>query len=160
LRTSEYTNMVSGMSYMYVGLTTARMAPHILFIHHRRVFPECEYSKRQFPLYCEPHIISIFSETADGSNQLLHLLHSCSCRNLNRPNWSVINLDFRTSLRECLDPVVNRCTRQTLLSVIGQHFFTNILYIQSCPQERRITARCSSVVYSSTVAILTTGTNL
>jgi hypothetical protein len=74
--------------------------------------------------------------------------------------WSGIICDFRKSSREFLDPVVNRFTRQTLLGVNMKHFVTNILFIESfCPQER-ITKRCSSVIYSSPVAILTTETTL
>jgi hypothetical protein len=39
--------------------------------------------------------------------------------------------DFRTSLREFLDTVVNRFTRQTLPTVSRKHFFTNTLCIES-----------------------------
>jgi hypothetical protein len=43
--------------------------------------------------------------------------------------WSGIICDFRTSLREFRDPVVNRFTRQTLSTINRKHFFVNILCI-------------------------------
>jgi hypothetical protein len=46
------------------------------------------------------------------------------------PHLSGIICDFRTSLREFLDPVVNRITRQTLPTVNRKYFFVNIL----CPE--------------------------
>jgi hypothetical protein len=52
--------------------------------------------------------------------------------------WSSIICDFRTSLREFLNPVVNRFTRQTLPTVCRKHFFMNILCIKSFyPQKPR-----------------------
>jgi hypothetical protein len=45
--------------------------------------------------------------------------------------WSGIICDFRTSLREFLDLVVNRFTRQTLPIVNRKHFFMNIFCIES-----------------------------
>jgi hypothetical protein len=51
------------------------------------------------------------------------------------------------SLREFLDPVVNRFTRQTLLTVNRKHLFTNMLCIESfCPQ-KRTTERWWSVLH-------------
>jgi hypothetical protein len=50
--------------------------------------------------------------------------------------WSGIIRDFRTFLRELLDPVVNRFTRQTLPTVNRKHFFMNILCTESfCSQK-------------------------
>jgi hypothetical protein len=45
--------------------------------------------------------------------------------------FSGIIWDFRTSLREFLDPVVNPFTRQTLLIVNKKYLYINILYIKS-----------------------------
>jgi hypothetical protein len=71
------------------------------------------------------------------------------------------HLRLSNFLREFLDPVVKRFTRQTLSTVNRKHPFMNILLIESfCPQ-KRATKRCSSVVYpSSTVAILIAETSL
>jgi hypothetical protein len=44
--------------------------------------------------------------------------------------------DFRTSLREFLDPVVNRRTRQTLPTVNRKHFFMNFLCIETFCQQK------------------------
>jgi hypothetical protein len=44
---------------------------------------------------------------------------------------------FRTSLREFLDPVVKRFTRQTLPTVNRKHFFITILCIESTFKHRR-----------------------
>jgi hypothetical protein len=58
-----------------------------------------------------------------------------------------------------LDPVVNHFTWQTLPTVNRKRFFMNTLCIESfCPQKKTHNRNCSSVVYSSTVAILTTET--
>jgi hypothetical protein len=65
-----------------------------------------------------------------SSNQLFHPPHSGFCRNLNRSTSSGIICDFRTSLREFLDSVVNRFTRQTLPTVHSKHLFTDILCIE------------------------------
>jgi hypothetical protein len=47
-----------------------------------------------------------------------------------------INCDFRTSLREFLDPVLNRFTRQTIPTLNRKHIFMSILCVESfCPQE-------------------------
>jgi hypothetical protein len=60
--------------------------------------------------------------------------------------------------RNVCHPDVNRFTQQTLPTVYRKHFFMNIFCI--CPQ-KRTTERYSSIVHSSsTVAILTTETNL
>jgi hypothetical protein len=51
------------------------------------------------------------------------------------PVWVII-CDFRTSLREFLDPVVNRFTRQTLPTANRKHLVMNIPCIESfCPQK-------------------------
>jgi hypothetical protein len=94
-----------------------------------------------------------------SSNQLFHPLHSRFCRNLNWATWSGgISCDFRTSLREFLDPVVNRFTRQTLPTVNRKHFFINILCIESsCPQKRAY--RNAFLRYYAPLAILTTETS-
>jgi hypothetical protein len=43
--------------------------------------------------------------------------------------------DFRTSVREFLDPVVNRFKQQTLPTVNTKHFFMSIICIETfCPQ--------------------------
>jgi hypothetical protein len=74
--------------------------------------------------------------------------------------WSGIICYFRTSLREFLDPVVNRFTRQTLPTV-NRNISLWISYTLSpFAHKKRTTERCSSVVHSSTVAILTTKTSL
>jgi hypothetical protein len=49
--------------------------------------------------------------------------------------WSGIICEFRMSLREFLDPVVNRFTRQTLSSVNMEHLFVNIFWTEFCPQK-------------------------
>jgi hypothetical protein len=55
--------------------------------------------------------------------------------------------DFRMYLREFLDSVVNRFTRQTRLTVNRKHSSWISLRIESfCPQRRQI-EECSSVVY-------------
>jgi hypothetical protein len=82
----------------------------------------------------------------------------CFCRNLNRATWSGIICDFLTSFREFLDPAVNRFTRQTLPTVNRQYLCMNILCIESFCHITRMTEH-SSVVQSSTVAILTTETS-
>jgi hypothetical protein len=69
-----------------------------------------------------------------SSNQLFHPLHGCFCHNPNRANWSGTICDFRKSLREFLDLVVNRFTRQTLPTTNKKHFFMNILCIEFCSQ--------------------------
>jgi hypothetical protein len=52
-------------------------------------------------------------------------------------NLSRIICDFRMSLREFLDPSVNRFTRQTLPNANRKHFFMNILCTKSfCPQKK------------------------
>jgi hypothetical protein len=62
--------------------------------------------------------------------------------------WSGIIYDFRTSLREFFDSVVDRITRKTLLTVNRKHFFMNIICIESfCPQEKKRTEFGSSVVH-------------
>jgi hypothetical protein len=62
--------------------------------------------------------------------------------------WSGIICDFRTSLREFLDPVVNRFTGQTLPAVNRKYFFMNFICSESfCPQKKRSTKRCFSVVH-------------
>jgi hypothetical protein len=53
------------------------------------------------------------------------------CRNLNTATWSDVIYVFRKSLREFLDPVVNRFTRQTFSTVNKEHFIMNILCIES-----------------------------
>jgi hypothetical protein len=51
------------------------------------------------------------------------------------PHPRFIVNDFRTSLREFLYPVVNRFTRQTLLTQNRQYFFVNMLFSESfCSQ--------------------------
>jgi hypothetical protein len=53
------------------------------------------------------------------------------------PHNRFIICDFRTSLRECLDSVVNRFMRQTLPTVKRKYFFMNILCIESfCSQKK------------------------
>jgi hypothetical protein len=62
--------------------------------------------------------------------------------------WSGTICDFRTSLREFLDPVMNRFTWQRLPTINRKHFGVNILCVVSfCPQ-KRTTERCSSIVYT------------
>jgi hypothetical protein len=75
-----------------------------------------------YTVYRYPHI---------SSNQLFRPLHSCFCHNLNMATSSGIICEFRTSLREFLDQVVNRFTRQTLPTVNMKHLFMNILCIES-----------------------------
>jgi hypothetical protein len=60
-----------------------------------------------------------------------------------------------------LDPVVICFMRQTLPTVNREHFFMNIICMESfCPQ-KSTTECCSSVAHSSsTIAILTTETSL
>jgi hypothetical protein len=89
-----------------------------------------------------------------------HWSHDCCLSHFR--TWSCIICDFRTSLTEFLDPVVNRFMRQTLPTVNRKHFFMNILCIKSfCSQRKRTTEHCSSVIYfSNTVAILITETSL
>jgi hypothetical protein len=51
--------------------------------------------------------------------------------------WSGIMCVFRTSLRQFIDSIVNRFTRQTLPTVNRKHFFINTLCIESfCPQKK------------------------
>jgi hypothetical protein len=98
------------------------------------------------------HCLSVSS---CSSTQLFHPLHSCFCCNLNRATWSGIICDFRTSLREFLDRVVNRFTRQTLHTVNRKNVFMNILLAH----KKGTTERCSSVEHPScAIAILTTET--
>jgi hypothetical protein len=81
-----------------------------------------------------------------SSNQLFHPLHSCFCRNLNRATWSGLICVFQMSLREFLDPIVNRLTGQTLPTVNKKHFFMNILCTESfCPQKSTTKCRTSVV---------------
>jgi hypothetical protein len=52
------------------------------------------------------------------------------------PHLRFIICGFQTSLKEFLNPVVNRFTRQTRPNVNKKHFFMNILCIESlCPQK-------------------------
>jgi hypothetical protein len=68
---------------------------------------------------------------------------------------------FEASFREFLDKVVIRFTRHTIPAVNRDHFFMNILRIESFSHRNRTAERCSSVIYSSsTVASLTTETIL
>jgi hypothetical protein len=74
--------------------------------------------------------------------------------------WSRIICDFRTSLREFLDPVANRFNGQTLLIVNRKHLFTNILCIESFPPQKQNRMLLFGSIHSSTVAVLTTQTSL
>jgi hypothetical protein len=74
--------------------------------------------------------------------------------------WSGIICDFQTSLREFLDPVVNRFTRQTLPTINRKNLFINILCTGFFAYKKNAIKRCFSVVYpSSTVSILSTETS-
>jgi hypothetical protein len=64
------------------------------------------------------------------------------------PHLRFIMCDFRTSLREFPDPVVNPFTLQTLPTVNMKHFFIRILCIESFIPQMRTTERCSSVVHN------------
>jgi hypothetical protein len=60
---------------------------------------------------------------------------SSDCRRLNRTTCSGIICDFRTSLREFLNTILNRFKPQTLPKIDRKQFFA---YIESfCPQKRR-----------------------
>jgi hypothetical protein len=78
-------------------------------------------------------------------NQLFHPLHSCFCHSLNRATWSGLIWDFRTSLREFLDPVVNRFTRQTHPTVNRKHFLWIFSGLNSFVL-KNTTERCTSVI--------------
>jgi hypothetical protein len=65
------------------------------------------------------------------------------------PHLRFVICNFRMSLREFFDPVVNRFMRQTLPTVNRKHFSMNILRIKSfCPQKERTTELWFSVVHS------------
>jgi hypothetical protein len=79
---------------------------------------------------------------------LIHLSHSCKgasktpaqksfdCCLCHFRTCSGIICHFRTSLKECLDPVVNLFRRQNLHTINWKHFLMNILCIESsCPQK-------------------------
>jgi hypothetical protein len=97
-------------------------------------------------------------------NSSTSLQHGCFCRNLIRATWSGITCDFRRSLREFLDSVVNRFTRQTLPTVKQETLLYGYpLHCVLFPTKKKNRARerLSLVVHSSTtVAIFTTETNL
>jgi hypothetical protein len=77
------------------------------------------------------------------------------------PHLIFIICDFWRSMREFLNPVVNRFIQQTLPTTNRKHFFVNILFYWVLPTEKCITEFFSSVVYpSSIVIILTTKTRL
>jgi hypothetical protein len=80
--------------------------------------------------------------------ELFHPVHICFCRILYRVTWAGIICDFRTSLREFIDTVVDRFMRQTLRAVNRKHFFVNILCIESfCAQEsHNRTLLCGSIL--------------
>jgi hypothetical protein len=60
-----------------------------------------------------------------------------------------------------LDPIGNCFMQQTLPTLNRKHFFMNILCTKSFRTQKRTRERCSAVVHaSSTVAVLTTETNL
>jgi hypothetical protein len=69
--------------------------------------------------------------------------------------------DFRTSLREFLDPVVNRFTQQTLSAVNRKYsLWISFAFSSFAQKKKHTTELCSSVVYSSrTVAISNTETS-
>jgi hypothetical protein len=73
----------------------------------------------------------------------------CFCRNLNKATWSGIFCDFRTSLREFLDPIVIRFTRQTLPTVNRIISLWISFALSPFAHKGRTTERCSSVAYSS-----------
>jgi hypothetical protein len=76
-------------------------------------------------------------------------------------NSSDIIYEFLTTLREFLDPGVDRFTRQTLLTLNRKHFFMNILSIETfCPQRTLKRTLIFGGTFSSTVAILTIETRL
>jgi hypothetical protein len=80
-----------------------------------------------------------------SANQLFHLPHSCT--------WSGIICNFWTSLREFIDPVINRFTWQTVPKINRKHLFMNIFCTESFAHKKRTTEHFSSV------AILTTETS-
>jgi hypothetical protein len=56
-------------------------------------------------------------------------------------------IDFRTSLREFFDPLMNRFTWQTLSTVNRTHLFINIVCVESfCPQKTHNKFCFSSIV--------------
>jgi hypothetical protein len=88
--------------------------------------------------------------------QLLPPLHSCFCRNENRAARSGIIGDFRASLREFLDPVVNRLRDKHFPPQEGNISlwisYAKIPFVH----KNHTVEHCFSVVHpSSTVAILT-----
>jgi hypothetical protein len=75
--------------------------------------------------------------------QLLHCLslsYSSTCHKLNRATWSGITCDFRTSLRDFLNTVMNCFIRQTLPTVNRKHFFKSIFGVEpSCSHTKNTT---------------------
>jgi hypothetical protein len=60
-----------------------------------------------------------------------------------RATCSGIICDFRTSLRDILDPVVNSFARQTLPAVNRKYVFMNIFALSTFAHKRHIRERCS-----------------
>jgi hypothetical protein len=74
--------------------------------------------------------------------------------------WLDIICRFRRPVREFLNPVVNRFTRQTLPTISTKPFSMNIHCIEYFAHKRHRIERCSSVIYPSSTAIFTTETSL
>jgi hypothetical protein len=96
------------------------------------------------------HILCCMLNHGNTLMQLLHCLSLSSCQldsalppaaqllccNLNRATWSGIICDFRTSLTEFLNPVVNRFTQQILPTMNRKHVFVDILTLSPFAHKR------------------------
>jgi hypothetical protein len=98
-----------------------------------------------FSTYLPPRLIHLSHRFISASKPATYKSFDLS---QSLPHRSDIICGFRTSLREFLDTVVKRFTRQTLPIVKRKHFFMNILCIESFfPQKKkRTTGRCTSVL--------------
>jgi hypothetical protein len=82
-----------------------------------------------FSTYPPPILIHFSHRFTSASKPAAYKSFDCCFSHF--PVWMGIICDFRKSLREFFDPVVNRFTRQTLPTVNRKLFFMNILCIDS-----------------------------
>jgi hypothetical protein len=132
---------------------------HTLIYHVKHVIFESR-ENIYFSTYPSQTLIRMSHHLTSASKSIAQKSFDCCLPHF--CTWSGIVCDFRTYLKEFLDPIVNSYTRQTLPSTNGKHFYMNILCIGSfCQKKKRTTERCSTIVdSSSTFAILTTETSL